>query len=293
MDDLVAIRVRRKISDTLYGEILECELPQPTDTGDAELRTVAVKVISLALAAKLQQGAGGRTVDNPSQEITAARLLSSGPQHPHVVGQIGQITRKDVIYIISEYCGGGDLYAYLDAQRPHRYLTELQAAGFMRQITKGVRFLHETLGIAHRDLSLENILLTADGVCKITDFALSVDARQFCQDRAGKDLYMAPEVVARRTYDPTKADVWSLGIMWFVLLTGSPFIPIACPSQSGFQVVEQHGVGIVLKKWGVDGRISRVTVDLLDSMLQVDPQRRPSLQRMLAHPALARRSPAF
>jgi len=288
MDKLVTLSIRRKISDTLCGEVLECELPRPTDSGHVERETVAVKVISLACASKLQQGADDRTVDCPSREMAVARLLSRTPQqHPHIAEQIFQIACKDVMYLVSEYCGGGDLYSFLDAQRP-RHLSELQAADFVRQIAEGVQFLHETVGIAHRDLSLENILLTVDGACKITDFALSVDAGEICHDRAGKDLYMAPEVVARRAYDPIKADVWSLGVVWFVMLTGSPFAPIACPSQGGFRVVERHGIGIILKKWGVDGRISRATAHLLDTMLQVDPRRRPSLQRVLAHPALSR-----
>lgn len=288
----MTLSVRRKISETLCGEVLECELPRLMDSGRVELEKVAVKVISLACASKLQQGADDRTVDSPSREMAVAQLLSSTPQqHPHIAQQIIQVARKDVIFLVSEYCGGGDLYSFLDAQRP-RHLSEPLTANFVRQIAEGVQFLHDVVGIAHRDLSLENVLLTADGVCKITDFALSVDAREICHDRAGKDLYMAPEVVARRAYDPVKADVWSLGVVWFVVLTGSPFAAIACPSQGGFRAVEQHGIGVVLQKWGIEDKISRATVQLLDAMLQVDPRRRPSLQRVLAHPALSCRPPS-
>ncbi|KAF1778375.1 Protein kinase-like domain [Phytophthora cactorum] len=93
--------------------------------------------------------------------------------------------------------------------------------------------------IAHRDLSLENI----------SDFGLSVDAKSKCTDRVGKEYYMAPE-----------ADIWSLGIMWFILLTGSPLIPIASQKEASFLAFQRSGVVAVFKSWGVKASLSTMSL---------------------------------
>ncbi|ETM01730.1 serine/threonine protein kinase [Phytophthora nicotianae] len=163
-------------------------------------------------------------------------------------------------------------------------MEESEALSLMRQVLKGVHYLHSTLGVAHRDLSLENVLLSR-GVCKITDFGLSTDARKVCEGgQVGKDFYMAPEVVAGERYNPALADVWSLGIMWFIMLTGSPLVSLASPSEKAFTAVERHGVGAVIDVWGHSDRISRDTISVLEKMLQTDPRRRIRLDQVLAHP---------
>lgn len=140
--------------------------------------------------------------------------------------------------------------------------------------------------IAHRDLSLENILLS-DGVCKISDFALSVATQgASCSLREGKDFYMAPEVVANEDYDPVKADIWSLGVMWFILLTGSRLVPLASRDDKNFLALEQHGVGAVFEKWGYSQRIAPATIELISRMLCVDPSERIDLAGILASPVL-------
>ncbi|GMF44073.1 unnamed protein product [Phytophthora lilii] len=105
-------------------------------------------------------------------------------------------------------------------------MDERRSIHIMTQVFAGVNYLHQQIGIAHRDLSLENVLMH-NGECKVSDFGLSVAAKARCKERVGKEYYMAPEVVAGKTYDPVKADIWSLGIMWFILLTGSPLVAIA------------------------------------------------------------------
>ncbi|GLE09634.1 hypothetical protein PINS_up021363 [Pythium insidiosum] len=192
--------------------------------------------------------------------------------------------------LISEFCRGGDLHALLEAS-PDGRLSERQALQFMLQIARGVQFLHG-LGFAHRDLSLENVLLR-NGVCKITDFALACRVDERSVDCVGKDLYMAPEVVAMGDeggeialqilagYDPAKADVWSMGVMLFVMLTGSRLVPLASPQDRVFLFVRAHGTMALLSAWGVAQGLSSSTLRVLESMLQVDPARRASLLRVL------------
>ncbi|GLE07147.1 hypothetical protein PINS_up017115 [Pythium insidiosum] len=192
--------------------------------------------------------------------------------------------------LISEFCRGGDLHALLEAS-PDGRMGERQALQFMLQIARGVQFLHG-LGFAHRDLSLENVLLR-NGVCKITDFALACRVDERSVECVGKDLYMAPEVVAMGDeggeialqilagYDPAKADVWSMGVMLFVMLTGSRLVLVASPQDKSFMVVRAHGAMALLSAWGVAQGLSSSTLRVLESMLQVDPARRASLLRVL------------
>ncbi|GLE07144.1 hypothetical protein PINS_up017112 [Pythium insidiosum] len=232
--------------------------------------------------------------------------------------------------LISEFCRGGDLHALLEAS-PDGRLSERQALQFMLQIARGVQFLHG-LGFAHRDLSLENVLLR-NGVCKITDFALACRVDERSVECVGKDLYMAPEVVAMGEdteeeeeyegeehgddeeehngrsvtasndhddanadddddngeaaaraiagYDPAKADVWSMGVMLFVMLTGSRLVLLASPQDKSFVVVRAHGATALLSAWGVAQGLSSSTLRVLESMLQVDPARRASLLGVL------------
>ncbi|KAF4325288.1 hypothetical protein BBO99_00000407 [Phytophthora kernoviae] len=246
------LHVRRQLSSALYGEVLECEL-----LGHDE--PVAVKRISLVQAAEARNRAGAsREIDSPLQEQRVAALLVANGGHRNVV-------------------------------QPHfnfvpSFLEEHEVLPLMRQVLEGVRYLHSTIGVAHRDLSLENVLLSR-GVCKITDFGLSTDSRSICTGgQVGKEFYMAPEVVAGDRYDPTLADVWSLGIMWFIMLTGSPLITLASPSEKAFVAVKRHGVGAVIEVWGHSERISTDAIELLEKMLQIDPSRRIALDQVLTHP---------
>uniref|UniRef100_H3GYA8 Protein kinase domain-containing protein n=1 Tax=Phytophthora ramorum TaxID=164328 RepID=H3GYA8_PHYRM len=125
-----------------------------------------------------------------------------------------------------------------------------------------------------------------DGKCKISDFGLSVDANSRCVGRVGKDYYMAPEVVAGEEYDPVKADVWSLGIMWFVMLTGSSLVPLASVQEKAFVGLMRCGVAAVFKSWKYDDKLSPGVIDLISCMLEVDPAERIALEDILTHSCL-------
>ncbi|CAI5742594.1 unnamed protein product [Peronospora destructor] len=273
------LRVRRQLSVALYGEVLECDLPGHEDL-------VAVKCISLSRAAERRnQIHAAREIDNPVQEQRVAALLVAKGGHPNVVQPYFHFIHDGTLYLVNELCQGGDLHSFVaERLNASKFLEEAEVLPLMQQVLAGVHYLHKTLGVAHRDLSLENVLLSR-GVCKITDFGLSTDARRICDGcQVGKEFYMAPEIVAGERYDPLLADVWSLGIMWFILLTGSPLLSLASPSVKGFDAVVQYGVGVIFESWGHSNRISKNTISLLEKMLQIDPRRRISLDQVLVHP---------
>ncbi|OWZ17484.1 Protein kinase [Phytophthora megakarya] len=276
-----SLRVRRFLSSALYGEVLECDLPGLNEP-------IAVKCISLAQAAKARAEAQPREIDNPIQEQRVVAMLLSNGGHRNVVQPHFQFVQGRRLYLVNELCGDGDLHSIVAARYNAALLfEEHEVLPLMRQILEGVLFLHETIGVAHRDLSLENVLLR-QGVCKITDFGLSTDSRAMCAGgRVGKEFYMAPEIVAGEEYDPTLADVWSLGIMWFMMLTGSPLVSLASPTEKAFLSVIRYGVGAVIEIWGYSERISRNSISLLEKMLQVQPSQRIPLSQVLAHPTFA------
>ncbi|GMF40495.1 unnamed protein product [Phytophthora fragariaefolia] len=239
---LPLLLVRRQLAVALYGQVLECELP-----GDDE--PVAVKCISLTRAAEAQsQVQTTRKIDNPMQEQRVLELLMTSGGHRNVVQPLFHFTHNRNLYFVSELCRGGDLHS-LVAQRQNAdlFLEENEVTSLMQQVLEGVHYLHTTVGVAHRDLSLENVLLS-NGVCKITDFGLSTDAHTVCDaGLVGKEYYMAPEIVAGEKYDPVLADVWSLGIMWFIMLTGSPLLSLASLSEKDFGAFAKYGVGAVIE----------------------------------------------
>ncbi|OWZ23485.1 CAMK/CAMKL protein kinase [Phytophthora megakarya] len=153
-------------------------------------------------------------------------------------------------------------------------------------MAKGLSFLHAH-GVAHRDLSLENVLLK-DGHVKLCDFGLSADANQLSPDVVGKYYYMAPEIVQGGLYDPKQADVWSLGVLLFILLTGSPLVADEQRCAPTLRVLNKYGVAKILELWGLKKLVSRPTINLLSCMLQVEPHHRLRADQVARHPALRR-----
>ena len=126
---------------------------------------------------------------------------------------------------------GGDLAEMLRKIKEKGIsFTESDAAHIIRQILLAINYLHN-INVTHRDLKLENIMVEiekkADGgaeiICKVTDFGFAV-----AMDPSGKETlalgtpsYMAPEIVLRKAYDKS-VDIWALGVMVFIILTGLP-----------------------------------------------------------------------
>ncbi|KAL0722326.1 hypothetical protein Bca4012_036925 [Brassica carinata] len=150
------------------------------------------------------------------REISILRRV----RHPYIVHLLEVMATKTKIYIIMEYVRGGDLFEKVAKGR----LREGTAQRFFQQLISSVSFCHSR-GVYHRDLKLENILLDDEGNLKVSDFGLSVVSEQLrqdgiCQTFCGTPAYLAPEVLIRKGYDAAKADVWSCGVILFVLMAG-------------------------------------------------------------------------
>ncbi|CAI0397521.1 unnamed protein product [Linum tenue] len=127
---------------------------------------------------------------------------------------------KERIYIVMEFVAGGELFDKVARGR----LKEAAARRYFQQLINAVDYCH-TRGVYHRDLKLENLLLDGSRVLKVADFGLSALPQQLRGDgllhtMCGTPTYIAPEVISRKGYDGAKADVWSCGVILFVLMAG-------------------------------------------------------------------------
>ncbi|CAK8993034.1 Serine/threonine-protein kinase ATG1a (Autophagy-related protein 1a) (AtAPG1a), partial [Durusdinium trenchii] len=172
---------------------------------------VAVKAIARSkLTDKLR--------DNLRKEIS----ILEGLHHRNIVELLETHESNRHIYLVMEFCAGGDLHKFLRRAGP---LGPEQAQGLVRQLAEGMRFLWER-SLVHRDLKPQNLLLTeasAGAVLKIADFgfATHLGAAAMAETMCGSPLYMAPEILDGKSYD-AKADLWSVGTILHEMLFGKP-----------------------------------------------------------------------
>ncbi|XP_062208602.1 CBL-interacting protein kinase 30-like [Phragmites australis] len=153
-------------------------------------------------------------VEQVKREVDVMRRV----HHPHVVRLHEVMATRSRIYFAMEYASGGELFAHLS--RSTRF-PEPVVRRYFQQLVTAVEFCHGR-GVYHRDLKPENLLLDARGDLKVSDFGLSaLDASDgLLHTACGTPAYVAPEVLLKRGYDGAKADIWSCGVILFVLLAG-------------------------------------------------------------------------
>jgi calcium-dependent protein kinase len=144
--------------------------------------------------------------------------------HPHLMSVHELMEDEGHYYIISELLEGGELY---DKILQIKKFSEIDAAKIIHQILLGLNYMHKK-NMIHRDIKPENILLQNDSlkniVVKITDFGFAKcfdPSEGQLHQTLGSPLYMAPEIVKKIPYDQ-KVDIWSLGIIMYILLSGKP-----------------------------------------------------------------------
>ncbi|KAG7605064.1 putative CBL-interacting serine/threonine-protein kinase 20 CAMK-CAMKL-CHK1 family [Arabidopsis thaliana] len=175
--------------------------------------SVAIKVIDKQKVAKVG------LIDQIKREISVMRLV----RHPHVVFLHEVMASKTKIYFAMEYVKGGELFDKVSKGK----LKEDIARKYFQQLIGAIDYCHSR-GVYHRDLKPENLLLDENGDLKISDFGLSALRESKQQDgllhtTCGTPAYVAPEVIGKKGYDGAKADVWSCGVVLYVLLAG--FLP--------------------------------------------------------------------
>ncbi|XP_040994165.1 calcium-dependent protein kinase 1-like [Juglans microcarpa x Juglans regia] len=199
--------------------------------------------------------------------------------HPNVISIKGAYEDKVAVHVVMELCAGGELFDRI-IKRGH--YTERKAAALTRTIVGVVEACH-SLGVMHRDLKPENFLFVnnqEDSLLKTIDFGLSIffkPGEEF-SDVVGSPYYVAPEVLRKR-YGP-EADVWSAGVILYILLCGVP--PFWAESEQGiFEQVLHGDLDFSSDPWP---SISDSAKDLVKRMLVRDPKRRLTAHEVLCHP---------
>ena len=202
------------------------------------------------------------------QEIRVMQQL----HHPRIVQLYGIL--KDTInyYIITEFCPNGELFQQIVQQKK---LPEDHARIFFKQILEGLAFIH-SLNICHRDLKPENILLDAQGCAKLSDFGLSKFADGLTTTSCGSPCYAAPEIISGLAYDPKKSDMWSTGVILYAMVTGQ--LPWTKRNQHELfkQIRHCH--------YKIPPFLSNECQRVITSLLQKDPDKRPTAQQLLDYP---------
>ncbi|XP_035436156.2 serine/threonine-protein kinase PLK4 [Spodoptera frugiperda] len=228
---------------------------------------VAIKMIDKALMASA--GMIGRV----RQEVT----IHSRLKHPAILELYTFFEDAHYVYLVLELAHNGELAKHFKLGT--RGLSEKAAADIFRQVLSGVLYLH-THNIIHRDLSLNNLLLTKDLNVKIADFGLATQLNGPDEKHVtmcGTPNYISPEVAARE-FHGLPADVWGLGCMLYTLLVGSP------PFHT--QHVKTTLNKVINADYKIPLELSLQAQDLLQRLLCKDPTKRITLKGILEHPFL-------
>ena len=193
--------------------------------------------------------------------------------HQNIVQQYAIIETDSTIYIISEYCSGGELFDYIVSKRK---LYEVEACRIYQQLISGLEYLHKQR-ICHRDLKPENLLFDSKHNLKIADFGLSNDYHKGkLSTPCGSPCYAAPEMVTGRKYGGTSVDIWSSGIVLYTMVCG--FLPFEDDNQNILFGKIAKGL------FSLPSFLSVSCKDLLKKILVTDPKKRYGFEEIKHHP---------
>ncbi|XP_077498900.1 testis-specific serine/threonine-protein kinase 6-like [Amblyomma americanum] len=197
-------------------------------------------------------------------------------RHPHITYVSEIIDMPSKVFIIMELAPGGDL---LEKILKVKRFKEKRARWYFLQMSSALAYLHSK-DITHRDLKCENVLLTSTNHVKLADFSFArySAGRQLSATFCGSEAYAPPEVLQGVRYRPKKADVWSLGVILFVAVTGLlPYESECVPRQVRLQMTRTLRFPQVLP-------LSSELKNLIRGMLEPVATLRSSMARVLRHP---------
>ena len=256
--------VKQKIGKGKFG-LVKCGINKETK------KPVAIKIMAK------------KNMDKSDLELAKVEIdiLKIG-QHPNIIKLYDIYENENYIYIIMEYCSGGDLLSYFEY---HEYeLPETKVCEIIHKLSMAIYYLH-SYGIVHRDLKPENILMTdlsPQADIRLLDFGLSkiVGNDEKCTEPYGTLSFVAPEVLQGKPYDKS-VDLWSIGIITFLLLCGYlPFDDKHSEREIARQTI-QDPVPYEEKIWN---KYSPEAKAFVDGLLQKKPEKRYTIKEILEHP---------
>ncbi|KAL9101461.1 MAG: hypothetical protein Q9163_003276 [Psora crenata] len=253
------------------GSMGKVKLAKNLETGEQ----VAVKIVPRQSTDEHRTDRDRERADQ-SKEIRTAReaaivtLLS----HPYICAMRDVQRTNYHWYMLFEYVNGGQMLDYIIS---HGRLKEKQARKFGRQIASALDYCHRN-SIVHRDLKIENILISKNGDIKIIDFGLSnlFSPRSHLKTFCGSLYFAAPELLQARQYTGPEVDIWSFGIVLYVLVCGK--VPFDDQSMPQLHAKIKKGV-VDYPTW-----LSPECRNLISRMLVTDPRQRAGLNEIMNHP---------
>jgi len=209
-------------------------------------------------------------VERVAREIHILKII----QHPHIIKLYEIIETPEQLFLIMEYCNGGELFDHIvECGR----VPEARACKFLQQLIAGVEQIHK-INVVHRDLKPENLLLDENSNIKIVDFGLSNIFKDgdLLKTACGSPCYAAPEMIAGHKYTPYNCDVWSCGVILFALVCG--YLPFEDQNTSALYTK------ILKADYQMPKFISSEVRHLIDRMLTVDPEKRITISGIYEHP---------
>ncbi|XP_019192610.1 PREDICTED: CBL-interacting serine/threonine-protein kinase 24-like [Ipomoea nil] len=254
-------RVKKKLGKYELGKTIgegtfaKVKFAQNSETGEG----VAIKVMAKSTILK------HKMVEQIKQEISIMKLV----RHPCIVRLHEVLSSQTKLYIVLEFVTGGELFDEI----VHRgRLPEDKARLYFQQLLDAVAHCHSK-GVYHRDLKPENLLLDSYGNLKVSDFGLSALPKQgvdLLHTTCGTPNYVAPEVLGHRGYDGAAADVWSCGVILYVLMAG--YLPFNEPDlPTLYQKI--NAAEFVCPFWFSPGAIS-----LIQKILDPNPETRIKIE---------------
>ncbi|XP_065055043.1 serine/threonine-protein kinase ULK1-like isoform X2 [Rhopilema esculentum] len=230
----------------------------------------------------------GKTEGLLGKEIKILKDL----HHDHIVQLLDCIETTSHVYLVMEYCNGGDLADYLQAKGT---LSEDTIRQFVLQLASAMRILNSK-GIVHRDLKPQNILLSYKGnkcpqpdeiKVKIADFGFArvLDGEMMAATLCGSPMYMAPEVIMSKAYD-ARADLWSIGTIIYQCLTGKA--PFQASNPQNLRKLYATTKNLSPR---IPPGCSQVMKNLLVNLLKKDPEERLNFDQFFNHPFLSNTAP--
>ncbi|XP_072033828.1 serine/threonine-protein kinase SIK3-like isoform X2 [Amphiura filiformis] len=206
-------------------------------------------------------------------------------RHPHIIRLYQVMETERNMYLVTEYASGGEIFDHLIS---HGRMTEREARSKFKQIVAAVHYCHSKK-VVHRDLKAENLLLDANKNVKIADFGFCNFFRhgELLKTWCGSPPYAAPELFEGKEYYGPKADVWSLGVVLYVLVSGA--LPFDGPTLHLLRTRVLSG------HFRVPFFMSQDCEQLIRHMLVLDPVRRYNTEQILNHPwtKMGEPDPAF
>jgi len=266
IDDYYKVDRKKMLGEGSYGQVVRGE-----DKNTKAVR--AIKAIDI------------KKISDPKRfedEIKIQQALD----HPNIVKLFEVFKDAKRIYLVMEICSGGELFdRIVEEAEKHdgRAFTEPQVAEYMQQILGAMQYLHSH-SFVHRDIKPENFLMQnkeETAAIKVIDFGLAkswAPGSPPMTTKAGTPYYVAPQVLLSGGYD-NKCDIWSCGVIAYILLCGYPPF-YGDRDEDILKAVKSGKFDFPSPDWD---DVSKVGKDLITNMLTMDPVRRPTAEALLAH----------